>query len=321
MPFDGINVRTKRVFDWNRDFQFQPVDRLDAAENGFLERQLRHLIPTVFMREFARINARTIFPVYFANDPGAETISYEEVTEYGDAEIVRDYASDAPTAEAKVEEFDSKVRSIRSAAKWTIQEVRAAARTGRDLNARKSNAARDEMLRLENRIAFHGDADFGLKGLFSVTQIPRDGAGQTFAAGTAEQNLQELHDLANTIPDETEDIESPDSLLLPPAQFDKVATQRLGVDTDLTVLRHFLNVSPHIRQVARVRELKGAGTGGVDVAVAFRRDIDKLRMNVALDLEQFPPERRGMVILVEYHMRVGGLIVHRPKSIRILEEV
>jgi hypothetical protein len=327
MPFDPRTPNSIRAgaprqrFDWNRDFQFAPVRVLNAAENVFFERELRHLIPGMFMREYAKINARTIFPVYFMNDPGAETVSYRQGDETGEAEIVSNYADDAPNAEVFTTEHDSKIRSVRASAMWNIQEIRAAARAGVPLEQRKTNAARDAMLRKENRIAFFGDANYGLKGLFSDTDIPREDATQTFAAGTADENLEELHELANDIPATTEDIETPDTLLLAPVSYDRLATQMLGDNRDKSVLEVFLRTSPHIRTVVRVRELAGAGTGGVDVAIAFRRDIDKMRLVVALDVEQFPPERRGMAISVTYHMRVGGLIINRPKSIRIMETV
>lgn len=326
MPFDP-KIRfdqggAAEHFRFDRDFTFVPIDRLDAAENAFLERSLRHMIPTMFRREYAKINARTIFPVYFANDPGAETISYEETEEVAEAEIVRNYADDAPLAEVKTDEFDSKVRSVRAAAQWDIQEIRAAAKANRPLSQRKTNAARDAMFRTENRVAFQGDADFNLVGLFSDANVPRDTAAATFAAGSAAANLQELHDLANAIPANTEDIESGGVLCLPPTQFDLVATQRLGTTGEgPMVLQDFLATNPHVSQVFRVRELAGAGTGGVDTALIFDRNIEKVRMNVALDLEQFAPERRGMVVRVEYHMRIGGLTIPRPLSMRILEGI
>lgn len=312
--------RGKR-FDWARDFQFAPVDRLDAATNIFFERELKHMIPTLFKVEYAKINARSLFPVYFANDPGAETITYQQSSEYAEAEIVADYAQDAPTSEVGLEEFDTKVRSIRMAAQWNIQEIRAAARENRPLADWKTTAAREAMLRKENKIAFFGDTNFGLKGLFSDANIPRDNAGAVFSSLNADQQLQELNDHANAVPAGTEDIETPDTMAIPGAQYDLLSTTMIGDNRDKSVLSTFLANSPHIRNAVRINELKGSGTGGVDTIIVFRRDISKLRMNVALDVEQFPPERRGMVVRVEYHMRVGGLTVTKPKSIRILQGV
>jgi hypothetical protein len=318
---------TKR-FDMARDVKFVPDERLDAAENAFLSRQLKHMIPGVFMREYAKINARTIFPVYFANDPGADEIGYEYVEEYGEAEIVTDYGTDAPLAETRTTEHFVKVRSIWAAAQWSIQEIRAASKAGTNLSERKAGAARDIMIRKENQLAFNGDARFGIIGLFTQAagtapaSIPRDTAGGTIAAQTAAENLDMLHALANDTADATNDIESPDTLALPPAQYDVVSTQKLGtLGQSPTVLSDFLEHSPHIRQVLRVRELAGAGSGGEDVAMVYERNIQKVRLNVALDLEQMPPERKGMAVKVTYHMRSGGLTVTRPLSIRLLEGV
>lgn len=323
MPFDPSNklrVSRGKRFDWNRDFGFTPVDRLDAATNIFFERELRHIIPGLFKTEYAKLNARTIFPVYFANDPGAEYITYEQSNEYGEAEIVADYASDAPTVEVGLEDADTRVRSIRIAAIWSLQEIRAAAKANRPLERWKADAARNGMLRRENRIAFFGDTDFGLTGLFTDANIPRDSAS-AFSGLTADQQVRELHDLANATPAATQDIERPNTMLVPPEQYDLIATTMIGTNQERSVLQQFLATSPHITQVLRVRELAGAGTGGVDTIVTFDRDIEKVRMNVALDIEQFPPERRGMAVKVEYHARVGGLTVHKPRSIRILEGV
>lgn len=333
MPFDGQKTIRRDAngttrFDFARNFKFQPDQRLDAAENAFLERQLRHMIPGVIMREYAKINARTIFPVYFANDPAAKKISYEYVEEYGEAEIVSDYSSEAPLAETRTTEHDTNVRGLWAAAQWSIDEIRAAARTGTPLEERKARGARDILIRLENQIAFNGDADFGLVGLFTQTAgtgpaaIPRDTAAGTIAAQTAAQNLDMLHALANAVPNATDDVESSDTMALPPAQYDIVATQKLGtLGQSPTVLSDFLQHNPHVRTVLRVRELAGAGSGGEDVAMVYDRDIEKVRLNVALDLEQMPPERKGMSVKVTYHMKSGGLTVTKPLSLRLLEGV
>lgn len=326
------NIRANRPgtkrFDEARDTKFVPVDRLDAAENAFLARQLKHMIPGVFMREYAKINARTIFPVYFANDPGADEIGYEYVEEYGEAEIVTDYGTDAPLAESVTSEHFSKVRSLWAAAQWSIQEIRAANKAGTNLQERKAGTARDVLIRLENQLAFRGDPRFKIEGLFTETSgtaaslIPRDTAGGTIASQTAAQNLAMLHSMANDTADATDDIDIPDTMALPPAQYDVISTQKLGtLGQSPTVLSDFLEHSPHIRQVLRVRELRGGGSGGEDVAMVYQRDIKKVRLNVALDLEQMSPERRGMAVRVTYHMRSGGLTIAAPLSIRLLEGV
>lgn len=324
---DSLDPPKPAQFQLGRDMRYVPDPRFDAAENGFFARQLIHLLPGMFKVEYQSLNARSILPVYFGNDPGAEDVNWRQTDEYGEAEIVADYASDAPLAETQGEEFSSKVKSLRSAAQWSLQEVRAAARANVPLTENKLANARQAILRKENKLAWAGDSKYKLWGVFSTdtasgsSSIPRDTAAATFAAGSADDMLTALHTFANKAAEVTE-VEEPDFLGLPTAQYNLAATTRIGVDnTGATVLQHFLATNPYIRTVARVRELKGAGTGAVDVALAFRRDLSKVRLNIMLDTEILPAQMQGMATRVQVHARFGGVTVHKPLSLRILEGI
>ncbi len=303
------------------------LDRLDAAENAFFQRELEHIIPELFETDFARINARNIFPMDRSAGPAAETITYRQFTKTGIAKIISDYANDIPLANVFGEEFTASVRSAAIAVKWSIQEIRAAARTGRPLDRQQAEAAREALLRLENDIAFNGDASHNLVGLFTDPNIPTatapNGGGgfPQWSTKTAAEILLDMNNVANQISEVTLEVEAPDTILLPTEQFNLVASTNVGTGTDTTILRYFLNNNPYIREVMSVRELDGAGTGGVDVIVAYARNPSKLRMNVPLDVEQLAPQEQDLCIKVPYHMRIGGLQVIKPLSINILEDI
>lgn len=320
---NGVRHQSARKFDaGDKDYLlYAPSAMLDADTNYFFSEELVHLIPGMLETDFGRINARNIFPVYFANDPGAQSVKWRQISEYGEAEIATDYASEAPLAEVEGAEKESAVRMIRSAAQWTIDELNAAQKAGRSIDASKATGARNALLRKENKIAFNGDTDYNLEGLFTNTDIPRDTAAQTFAVGNVDENLTELFDLTDAIPSNTEEVEEPDTILMAPGPFRRIARQRLGVDSTMTTLKFFQGNSDTVRTIIKVRELKGAGTGGTDVAVAFRRDPTKLRLIVGVDLVQRPPVTKEEAIRVTYLMKVGGLVIHKPMSLRILEGI
>ena len=52
----------------------------------------------LFEIDFARINARNIFPIDRSAGPAAETITYRQFTKTGLAKIISDYANDIPLA-------------------------------------------------------------------------------------------------------------------------------------------------------------------------------------------------------------------------------
>lgn len=308
-------------------FAFNPhALTLDAAQTAFFRRELEHIIPELFEFEHARINARTVFPIDRSAGPAAQTITFRQFTKTGTAKIISDYASAIPLVNVFGEEFTGNVRSIGIAALWSIQEIRAAAMAGRPLDRQQSEAARETMLRLENGIAFSGDALHGLVGLFTDPNIPTATVaagvgGVTWALKTAAEILLDMNDCANSIVETTGDIEVPNTMLLPTEQFNLIASTNAGMGTDTTILRFFLNNNPYVSQVMNIRELDGAGTAGVDAMVVYDKNISKLRLNVPLDIEQLAPQEVDLSVKVPYHMRAGGLTVHKPLSLNICEGI
>ncbi len=308
-------------------FAFNPgALSLDAVTTAFFRRELEAIIPELFEFDYARINARNVFPIDRSAGTAAEVITFRQFTKTGLSKIITDYGSDLPIVNVFGEEFTGNVRSIGIAGVWSIQEIRAAQMAGRPLDRQQSEAARETMLRQENGIAFNGDAAHGLVGLFTDPNIPTvtvaaGVGGVTWALKTPAEILLDMNDCANSIVETTGDVEVPDTLILPTEQFHLIATTNAALGTDTTILRYFLNNNPHIGTVMNVRELNGAGTAGADAMVAYNRNPSKLRMQVPLDIEQLAPQEKDLSIKVPYHMRVGGLTVFKPLSLNICEGI
>lgn len=299
----------------------EAVLSLDAAESAFFKRELEYILPELFEFTFAKINARRVFPIDRSAGPAAETILFRQITKSGIAKVISDYANDIPLVNMEVEEFTGNVRSIAIAALWSIQEIRAAVKAGRPLDREQAEAARETILRLENQIAFQGDATNGLVGMFTDPNIPRTAGAGVWSAATPADILADMNLAANAIPETTGDMEEPGTLLVPTPQFNIIAEDNAAMGTDTTILRYFLNNNPYISEVMRVRELTGAGAGGVDVIVAYDRNPRKLRMHVPLDLEQHAPQEKDLAIKTIYHSRTGGVQVIKPLSLHIVEGV
>ena len=303
------------------------LDALDAGENYFFSRELEYIIPEMVSFDYGRINARKVLPIDMRAGPAAETITFRQITKVGAAKIISDYSDDIPVSNAYGEEFKGNVRSIGEYAQWSVQEIRAASMANRPLDRDKSEAAREDMLRLENQIAWTGDPDNGLGGLLTAPNIPSaavpNGAGGNpeWDTKTGEEIVDDMNFIVNSISDNTNDVEAPDTLLLPTAQYNLAASKRMSSGTDTTALQYFINNSPYVKEVVAVNELKGAGPAGVDIMVAYQRNASKLQMNIPLDIEQFAPEIRGLTTKTLYHMRCGGVTVKKPLSVNIGESI
>jgi hypothetical protein len=323
--FNHVPLASLDQSDITQLSNYEPLASLDANTNYFFARQLEYIIPEMLEFEHGRISARTVFPIDRRAGPGAEVIVLRQMTKVGSARIVADYANDIPLADVFTEETTSNVRSIVEAAQWSIQEIRASKLANMNLDRDKTDAAREDILRVENRIAWEGDATHGLAGFFTDTNIPRftvptGVGGVPWVDKTGAEMVLDMNLTVNPISENTNGVEAPDTLLIPRVQYNRAISTRMETGTDTTALRFFAENSPYIAgmdNIIPIDDIAGLGTGGVDTLIAYEKNQRKLVMNIPLDLEQFPPQVRDMVTKVIYHERFGGVLIKKPISIRI----
>lgn len=301
---------------------------LDADESIFFARELEFVKTKTFDILFPELKARDLIPVSFEAGPGAESITYQQFNQVGLAKIISNYADDLPRADVAGKEFTSPIKSLATSYGWNLQEIRAAQMAGRPLPQRKANSARRANMTLENSIAWFGDADSGLQGFLSnpnvnTVVLPADGAGASkkFADKTPDQILRDLNSMATAIHSVSNGVEFPDTLLLPITQYNLIFTTPRAANSDKSIGQWFLENSPHINNVDWLTEIKDSGPAGVSQMVAYRRNPDKVTLEIPQDFEQMPVQERGLEFIVPVHQRCGGVIIYYPLSIAIADDV
>jgi hypothetical protein len=303
------------------------LPRFDSNESLFLLRQLDYIKQQSYDIKYAELKSRKLIPVSSEADPGAEKIFYRQYDQTGLAKIIANYADDLPDADVLGQEYFATVKTLGASYKYNFQEMRAAVYGNVPLEQRRANAARRAIAQKENKLAFFGDSNSGLVGLFtapnvtSVT-IPATGTGSTtqWVNKTPDQILFDMNLVANTVVSTSLGVENPDTMLLPLAQFNYVASTARSDYSDKTILNYFLENNPYIKQVEWVNELKGAGSSGsgsgpYDRMYAYRRSPEVLTMEVPSDFEQHELEIRNLIYKVNCTERYGGVLVYYPLAI------
>lgn len=289
---------------------------MDADESIFFARELESVKAKSYDVQYPLLKARKLFPVSGEAGPGAETIKYEQYDMVGMAKLISSYADDLPRADVKGKEFISSVKSLGASYGYNLQEIRAAKMAGKPLAVKRANAAKESVLRKEDYLAFYGDSDNNIQGFFSNANIsnvtPITG---TWSGATADQILADLNKLVNSVSEATKGVETPDTLLLPLTLFNIVSTKRIGVDSNMTVLKYFLETTPYIKSVDWLNQLETAGTGSTKQAMVYNRNPDKLTMEIPQDFEQLEEQSKGLEYVVPCHSRFGGVLVYYPLSV------
>lgn len=307
---------------------------LDANESVMFARDLEVIKKKTYDTRFPELKATQLIPISTDAGPAAESITFRSYTEIGIAKVISAYADDLPRADIKGTEHTYPVRSIGSSYGFSIQEIRGSQMMGKQLPQRKANAARMMIEQKINKIGWTGDTEAGLTGLINNTNVtrvaaPGDGSGSatTFISKTPAQILRDLNALVNGIVELTKGVEVPDTLLLPLAQYNYLSVTPYSTYSDKTIMQYFKETNLYIKNVISVLELKDAGVGvsplaaGEDIAIAYKRDADKLTFELPVPFEQFAPQERNLEQVVNCHARSGGVIIYYPLSVAILEGI
>ncbi len=298
--------------------------RFDEGESVFFARQLEHIIAQEFDIEYPELRARQVIPITQEADPADLTITYREYDRMGVAKIISDYSQDLPRVDISAKEVTSKIRTIGDAYGYNYDEVLASAKTGRDLEGRRAETAREAILRKENSVLLLGDTTHNLVGFLNfatvtVLTLAADGVGASkkWSDKTPDQCLRDLNAMVNSIPELTNGIEQPDTLLLPRAAYHVIATKRIGRDSNMTVLDFFVGSNPYITSRAQVEvlnELTTAGANSTARSMVYRRDPLKVRAEIPQDFMSLPAQPKGFEWLIPCRSRCAGVIWTKPLS-------
>lgn len=312
----------------NRNMNF------DDAESAsvFFARELDYVKAQSYDVEYPEFSALNLFPVSNEVDAGAETVTYYSYDKVGLAKIISNYATDLPRADVKGKPSTAIIKSIGDSYGYSIQEMRASRLAGKSLDTRKAESARYQIDYLNNKIAWNGDEETGLKGVLSEdNDVPRyvlaSGASGTtrWADKTADEILADITGMIKQMALITKKVEKPDTLALSADAYIEIQNKRID-GTATTLLKYIQDNLPDIKNIVSCSELDANSidtnpyadeSNGQAVAILFKNDPRKLTIENSLPFMQYPIQTQGLEVVVPCEARTAGAIIYYPMSMLV----
>src|SRR5690606_33385339 len=181
-----------------------------------------------------------------------------------------------------------------------------------------------------DRVALRGDAAKGFSGLIDYPGVTAAGAanGDWDGTGTTEdQILEDVNAGILGVASDTLYTSVANTILLPPAKLNSLATRRLG-DTTMTVLEFLRRNNTYTAMTGQpldiraVRGLETAGVGQTQRMIAYRRDPQVLKLHIPMPHRFLPVYQDGPLHwVVPGVFRLGGLDIRRPKEVRYIDGI
>lgn len=307
--------------------------RQDAQDSLFFGRELEAILPEVVKAPSSALNFTDLIPTRQVA-MGFQSITFKSIAETGKAAFVGPKSSDIPSVGVLAKEDTVRYKMIAVAVTWSHEELlaaQAAAQNGAGVGYRLDRdgivSGRRAIEELVNRVAWYGDVGANLNGLLRQPEVLSSVAANTLdSSSTVAQILAVLNAGVNAIPNNTEQVESANTLLLPPSEYQYCAQTQNSTASDVSILNWWLGTNGDVESAAKVRELANASTlaGGsesvTDCAVFYRRDPSILELPYS-GIAAMPMQQQGLNYTTILIAKVGGLLVKRPRAIHILRGV
>ncbi len=307
-------------------------DSVESA-TAFFARELDQVKAKTYDKQYPELSALMCFPISSEVNEGAETTTYYSYDITGMAAIINNYATDLPRVDVKGDAHTAHIKSIGDSYGYNVQEMRASRMTGKSLDARKGAAARRAADYKINQIAFAGDKENDLIGIFSekndiphyvLSTVMVKGEGDSEAVPhtewkykTADQILEDINGMQKFTDKITMSVEKPDTLALPSYIYMDLATRRIP-DTETTVLSFIKEHAPYLKNFESMAELQDTAAdvnpSGKNVAFMYTKNEEKFSLEIPMPFYQYPLQVEKLETVIPCEARTAGLIIYYPLS-------
>lgn len=286
--------------------------RMDEGLSLFLARQLDFVKSRAYEVEYAPMSAMAIFPVTSEIPDYARTFTYGIFDSVGMAKIIADYSDDLPMVDENYREETGRVYRVGDAYAYSLDEVKAANATGRNLSDRKANTARKAFDIKVNDLVWKGDTAHQILGVFAHPNIPVIASAGWTDGGVA---VAELETAITNIKTLTKGTHNANKIVIPPS-VNKVFSKRED-GTTMSVRDYFNSQYPGM-QWAEAWELEDIDGAGTKAAIVFEFDADNLSVEMPEPFNQLAPQPNNLHWKVPCTGKVTGLTVYRPLTLQFI---
>lgn len=254
---------------------------------------------------------------------GATSYAYTELGATGRAEIISPNATNLPMADVEGRNNILPIESVGIACRYSRQDVRTARLNGTfDIVQEKVAAAREGHDRALDDFIRDGVPAKGLRGVVNQPSIIIQTSPTLDWTEATDPDLivTAIRGAINTIMDDSDQVEVPNTALFPIAQW-HLLNRRLGDGTDTTILSLLRTAFPMITNWSWERGLRTSAADGGPAALFYRNDPTRMRAVFPMLMSPVPPEQKGLSFVLNFESRFGGVMTPRPRSVLRLDGI
>lgn len=241
----------------------------------------------------------------------------------GEGKTYSGTGGDIPLAEVKYDDISLQTQAGAIGYQYSIFELATAGQTGINLQGDKIQAARLGFEKHMSRVAWIGEPEKGLKGLFNQTGVEVKTAKKAWENATPDEILADFNDMLYDALDDTEYQSNitPDTVILPVSLMRVLTSRRIADNLETTLYDWIVKNNAFALQNKPLTIIGSSrpeklGIGETRRITVYRKDPACIEMRIAQDLTFLAPQPQGLDVFTPGHYLYQGVWLKRVDSLR-----
>jgi len=302
---------------------------LPTMDDGiaFYVSQLAHIETTLYKTPYAAIDYADLIPPVQGIPEWADEwtyISYDGVTM---GKFIGSSAKDLPRVTVSANKSRVNIGYAGVGYDYSLDEMRKTAQMRMPIDTTKAELAFRGSQEHMQRVAYFGDADRGMTGLFNNPNLALDNSTVDWSTATGQEIIDDMNSLLVEVWTNSKSIHLPDTLVMTPTRYATLSSRRMDTGTDTTILQFFMlnnlyttrtkqqiTIEPRYQLEASELAANGVSNGGKDRMMAYEKNPRNLGMANPLPFRQTAPQIQGLNIAVDCEYKMSGVEFRFPFS-------
>lgn len=291
---------------------------------GFYISQLAQVEPRIYETKYPNINFQELIPVNSSVPEWVDNVDYISYDAVTMGKFVGANADDLPNVALKAKKDSVLVGYAGNSFEYSLDELRKSQHLNMPIDTTMASAARRGAEEHMQRVAYFGDAERGMHGLFNHPNVPTDSTSSlnwTHADTTGKMILAEINGFIGDVWQQSKGVHVPNVMAMAASRWTYLATTpATEYAPDKTLLEILQTQNLYTRMTGQPMlivprfQLDGAGASGKDRILTYEMNADNVTMYIPMFWRPTAPQPRNLKIKVPAEYKVSGTEFRYPMA-------
>ncbi len=316
-----VDSGVKDIDNKNITYTYDSEMKIKSADDGiaFYQSQLTAIEAKIYQVLYRNIVYQNFIPVVTTDPDWADSYTYYSYDAVTLGKFLGSNALDLPESDITVKQTEVKMFYGGNSYSYSVDELRKSIQVRIPLDTTKASMSMRGFQEHAQKVAFFGDDERGITGLYNNVNIPSDNSVINWATATGDEIVNDVFTAMYSININSKNVHVANQLIIPQNRW-AFLLRKMSTNSDKTILEYIETNNPYTAltgqplSIKQNIELNTGGVGGIPRMMAYELNADNLTMRMPFAWRALAPQPQGLGFKVPAEYKFGGVAFRYPLS-------